>query len=34
MHADLAAARISLGANQRLHLKREGSGFTFDVETV
>ena len=32
--ADLAAARISLAANQRLHLRREGDAFTLDVETV
>lgn len=32
--ADLAAARISLPLNQRLHLKREGERFSLDVETV
>jgi pyrimidine operon attenuation protein/uracil phosphoribosyltransferase len=32
--AELAAARISLPLNQRLHLKRDGERFSLDVETV
>jgi pyrimidine operon attenuation protein / uracil phosphoribosyltransferase len=32
--ADLAAARISLPLNQRLHLRRDGERFSLDVETV
>ena len=32
MHAELAAARISLPPNQRLHLRREGTAFSLQVE--
>jgi pyrimidine operon attenuation protein / uracil phosphoribosyltransferase len=32
VHAELAAARISLPAAQRLHLRKDGDGFTLEVE--
>lgn len=34
VQADLAAARVSLAADQRLHLKKEGDSFVLDVEPV
>ncbi len=34
MQAELAAARISLAGNQRLHLKKNGESFSLEVETV